>query len=158
MRRLLHTFLNFLFFTVLALFTTTQKVDAVDEMFKVQLSGTEFCGDFLKGPVVYEPLIVHNATELSTDVYDQFGNHLFTLWGDGFATKQVRKDNRLVGYKATYYRIVFGTEWNFFQVQGTATTNLTGETLAIAGTFLHATGDLDGCFTQGTFKSVQKLQ
>jgi hypothetical protein len=149
---------KFVLTTLLALFTYTQQAEAVDEMFVVALTGTEFCGDFVKGPVVYQPLIVHFPDEFSADVYDQFGNYLFNLSGDGFATNRVRRNNRLVGYKVTYYGIAFASEWNFFQVQGTSTTNLSGEALAIAGTFLEATGVFDGCFTKGTFKSVQKLQ
>jgi hypothetical protein len=149
---------KFVLTTLLALFTYAHQAEAVDEMFVVALNGTAFCGDFAKGPVVYEPVIVHSRDEFSVDVYDQAGNYLFTLLGDGFATSRVRRNNRLVGYKVTYYGIAFGSEWNFFQVQGTLATNLSGEAMAISGTFLEASGDFDGCFTKGTFKSIQKLQ
>lgn len=134
---------------------------AVEEIFKLELVGTEMCGNFDKRGVTYPPLYALNSDDGSilVSASPTFDAILFTLLGEGYATTRIRNARgRVIGARATFYAIAFASESDFLSITGTSNVNLAGDVTSVSGTFLDSTVADDGCFTTGKFKSVQRLQ
>jgi len=124
------------------------------EIFKIETTGTEYCGDFdftKFNPSNNVDLWVRldSNTQLTVSLTSNFvGGTTFPMTGLFYLAK---------AKTASFVGGVLFADLSYATIQGTATFNKLGEVTKLTGTFIQKEVLRVGCFSSGTFKSVQKL-
>ena len=150
------------------LFFIPDNLLAIGEIFKVETSGTEYCGDFQAAKfnaknnvdlwieVVSESeLLVSLTADFQADTY-------FSMVGQTYlknSKSAVFVGGQLFRFSAGENLGVFAPDIqvSYVTVQGTATLDNLGNVTGLAGTFIQSGVLKPGCFSSGTFKTTQKL-
>ena len=124
------------------------------EIFKIETAGKEYCGDFDVTAFNASNNVdlwvrLDSDTQLTVSLTSNFaGGTTFPMFGLFY----------LVNSKsAAFIGGVLFVDDSYATIQGTATFNKLGQVTKLAGTFVQSEVLRLGCFSSGTFKSVQKL-
>jgi len=124
------------------------------EIFKIETTGTEYCGDFdftkfNASSNVDLWVRLDSNTQLTVSLTSNFlSGTTFPMTGFFYLTKTKT---------ASFVGGVLFVDFSYATILGTATFNKLGEVTKLQGTFIQKEVLRVGCFSSGTFKSVQKL-
>lgn len=128
---------------------------AIGEVFKIETSGTEYCGDFAfakfgaSNNIDLWVLIASN-TELVVSMTPTFDNGtFFSMFGGAYLTSE---------RTAAFVAGVLFEDGSYGTIQGIAKADRrTGDVASLSGTFIQ-NGIFDvGCFSSGKFKTTERL-
>ncbi len=124
------------------------------EIFKIETAGKEYCGDFDVTPFnagnnVDLWVRLDNDTQLTISLTSNFaGGTTFPMFGFFYLV-----NSKSAGFAGG----VLFVDDSYATISGTATFDKFGRVTKLAGTFIQSEVLRLGCFSSGTFKSVQKL-
>jgi hypothetical protein len=127
---------------------------SIGEVFKVETSGTEFCGDFNASKFSAANNIdlwvqVVSDSELIVSLTPNFAaGTWFSMEGESYLTGST---------SAAFVGGVLFEDGSYATIQGTAKADKTGAITSLAGTFIQFSVFRIGCFSSGKFKTVQRL-
>ena len=124
------------------------------EIFKIETTGTQYCGDFNFTKFTASNNVdmwvrLDSDTQLTVSLTPNFaGGTTFPMFGFFYLTKATA---------SSFIGGVLFDDDSYATIQGTATFNKLGQVTKLAGTFVQSEVLWLGCFSSGTFTSVQKL-
>ncbi|MBI4527173.1 MAG: hypothetical protein HY695_25545 [Deltaproteobacteria bacterium] len=125
------------------------------EVFKVETTGTEYCGDFFSRRISPTNNVdwwvrVVSDTELSVSYTPDFQpGTFFAIFGQTYQTGST---------SAAFVGGQLFQDLSYVTIQGKATYDKkTGAIKSLAGTFISKDLMGDGCFSSGTFKTVRRV-
>ena len=135
-------------------FLPTMDSYGIGEIFKIETSGIEYCGDFSFARFNAANNIdlwvsIDSETQLTVSFTPTFDvGTTFVMTGTAFQTAATR---------AAFVAGVLFVDGSYATVQGQATANRFGEVVGISGTFIQSGVVNPGCFSSGKFRSTQRL-
>jgi hypothetical protein len=152
MKSLINIMLVF-FFVFLLIFT--ERVLAVGETFKIETTGTEYCGNndyanFTARNNIDLWAYVKSDNELIVSFYPDFpSGYSFSMYGDSYSAGKNR---------ASFVGGVLFDDFSYATMQGIAKLEKNGTIKSLEGIFIQSSVIREGCFSSGKFKTSQRIQ
>lgn len=125
---------------------------AIGEIFKVETSGTEGCGDFDFTRFSSRTNVDIYVRVVAADRWDVSFSPLFDTVIEVIGVTFFVKDRKIAFSGAQFF-----DDGSYIALQGTATLDANGFMKRASGTFIQDSTVFQGCFSSGKWKTTQRL-